>query len=203
MCSGMLAAGDVDDTKECGASTNAIAKADAAPRAKRTTSTNDVSATAAKPVRQRRRTPANRSAMDYSSFRSVTDRNIFNANRSRRPSRGFARWRSSEAGLKSTPFLLSGFWVPARRLVPFSMAASVALSQGCEGWPIPWATSKSRPLLLRITFFCQLGEQKFTLEIGEQLRREDNGEWERKTSPSAVNCVYASQPAGHGRHRRK
>lgn len=127
-------------------------------------------------------------ALDYSSFRVVAERNIFNADRTRQtrrtPGEGGDRPRRPQV---STISLVGYLGSPQGDRVFFDGTSSShrkALKSGESLDEFKLTAISPQGVTLEI------GDRKISLKIGEHLRREDSGPWEPSTGS------IASNPAG-------
>lgn len=129
--------------------------------------------------------------VDYSSFRIVTERNIFNANRSGRASRPRNEPKRQP---RVDAFGLVGTMSSPQGTLAFFDGSSgdyrKALSVGAKlgGYEIAQIETSQVQLTA--------GSQKITLRLGSQLRREDEGEWKLSETSEAF---ASSSNSGTGR----
>jgi len=133
---------------------------------------------------------------DYASFRIVTERNIFNANRSGGPVRPSRETRNPS---RVEAFRLVGIMEYDKGLFAFFDGTSpdykkALQSQGkVAGYALTNLTAESVTL--------EAEGQKIELRVGMQVRREDNGEWQLAASgdlPAASGGSSASSESSGG-----
>lgn len=140
--------------------------------------------------------------LDYPAFRIVADRNIFNADRTRRTSRGGGGDESSrpKPAQVSTLSLVGYLSSPQGQRAFFdgtggSYRKAVQEGETIGDFKVTAITPSSAML--------EQGTRKFSLKIGEQLRKEDAGEWElgsrrSTTTTSSDATTVAGDSAGAG-----
>jgi hypothetical protein len=133
---------------------------------------------------------------DYASFRIVTERNIFNANRSGgsvRPSRG------PRSTSKVDAFRLVGVMAYDKGSFAFFDGSSSDYKKALQtqgkiaGYTVTQVAANAVAL--------DLGGKKIELRVGMQMRREDNGEWQVAASgdiPAASSSASAASETGGG-----
>jgi hypothetical protein len=136
-----------------------------------------------------------RPRLDYSSFRIITERNIFNANRSSRSSRN----RDSRRPPKVDAFTLVGTLSYEKGPFAFFDGTSsdfkkaLQLEGAIAGYKIKNINSQGVAL--------QTGTNRIELRVGMQMRREDEGEWQVGASSgplAAAGGTTTSQSAASG-----
>lgn len=129
--------------------------------------------------------------VEYSSFRIVTERNIFNANRSGRSSRPRNEPKRQP---RIDAFGLVGTMSSPKGLLAFFDGSSgdyrkaLPIGGKLAGYEIVRIDNSQVELLA--------GAQKITLPIGAQLRREDEGEWKLSET---TETFASSSSSGAGR----
>lgn len=128
-------------------------------------------------------------ATDYKAFRLVTERNIFNANRSGRSSRPRGEARRQP---RVDTFGLVGTMRYAKGPLAFFDGSSSDFRKALQ----PGGTVAGYTVRRIETDEVQLaaGDKTLTLKVGSQLRREDDGEWK----VSETRETFASVPTGSG-----
>lgn len=127
-------------------------------------------------------------SLDYSAFRQIADRNIFNAGRSSRSARSGERPRQVQVDT----FTVVGTMSYAKGDVAFFDGSSgayrkaVKLGESIAGHKVIGITAEEVQL--------EAGEQKVTLKVGGQMRREDEGPW----SMSAAGVSHAATSSAPG-----
>ncbi len=127
-------------------------------------------------------------SLDYSAFRQIADRNIFNAGRSSRSARSGERPRQ----IQVDTFTVVGTMSYAKGDVAFFDGSSgayrkaVKLGESIAGHKVIGITAEEVQL--------EAGEQKVTLKVGGQMRREDEGPWSK--SAAGVSHAVTSSAAG-------
>ena len=122
-------------------------------------------------------------ALDYPSFRMVSERNIFNADRTRRTSRSFG----------------SGSRPPAVPVTSVSLVGFLGSQQGDRAFFDGSSSAYRKAIKVGETIgdfklsavsptgvVLETGERKISLKIGEQLRREESGPWKTSEGPSTA-----------------
>ncbi len=148
-------------------------KADTAP-------SNNIRATLTNAPVMTNDVPSGSVALDYSAFRIIADRNIFNANRSRRAARGEER-QTREVRIES-----------------FSVVGTLSYTKGDiaffdgSGAPLRKAIKVGEMIaghkLVGIgvdEVELEEGGKKLTLKMGAKMQREDEGAWQRIDAPVA------------------
>jgi len=140
--------------------------------------------------------PANASArLDYSSFRIITDRNIFNANRSGRSSRS----RDSRRPARVEAFALVGTLSYEKGRFAFFDGTSsefkkaLQLEGAIAGYKVKDINNHGVALAA--------GTNRIELRVGMQMRREDEGEWQPGAPseiPASAGSTTSSQTAASG-----
>ncbi len=122
-------------------------------------------------------------ALDYPSFRMVSERNIFNADRTRRTSRSYG----------------SGPRPPAVQVTSVSLVGFLGSQQGDRAFFDGSSSTYRKAVKVGETIgdfklsavspngvVLETGERKISLKIGEQLRREESGPWKTSEGPSTA-----------------
>jgi hypothetical protein len=132
--------------------------------------------------------------LDYSSFRIITERNIFNANRSGRSSRG----REARRPARVEAFTLVGTLSYEKGPFAFFDGTSsdfkkaLPLEGAIAGYKIKDINGHGVEL--------EAGANRIELRVGMQMRREDEGEWQvrahSETYPSASSASAGGTTAG-------
>ncbi len=113
------------------------------------------------------------SANDFSSFRLIAERNIFNPARTRRSKDGDVE---KPAPPKIDVVSLAGTLISARGQVAFFDSGSEAFRKSIKrGERIAGYLLQD---IQQTQIVLSQGEQTLTLKVGEQLRREDEGAWQ-------------------------
>jgi hypothetical protein len=126
-------------------------------------------------------------SLDYSAFRQIADRNIFNAGRSSRSARSGERPRQVQVDT----FTVVGTMSYAKGDVAFFDGSSgayrkaVKLGESIAGHKVIGITAEEVQL--------EAGEQKVTLKVGGQMRREDEGPWSMSAA-GVSHAVTSSAP---------
>lgn len=181
-----------------------LAAEEAAPKA---TETNSVAPAPAKAVAEPVKNPApaagstnaapataeaSSTALDYSAFRQIADRNIFNANRSSRSARNGERPKQVQVDT----FTVVGTMTYAKGDVAFfdgssgSYRKAVKLGDSVAGHKVVGITAEEVRL--------EAGEKKVTLKVGGQMRREDEGPWEMASAGVSHSAAGAAPGSGSG-----
>lgn len=159
--------------------TNALAKASA--------NTPPAGATNSVPAAEASAAPT---SLDYSAFRVIADRNIFNSGRSSRTARNGERPRQVQVDTFSVVGTLSY----AKGDVAFFDGSSALYRR-----PLKVGESIAGHKVLAITaeeVQLESDGKKVTLKVGGQMRREDEGPWEMASA--GVSHNFVSSAAGPG-----
>lgn len=134
--------------------------------------------------------------LDYSSFRIITERNIFNANRS---ARSPGRSRDSRRPPRVEAFTLVGTLSYEKGLYAFFDGSSSDFKKALQpGGAI--AGHKIRDINGH-GVALEAGTNRIDLRVGMQMRREDEGEWRigAASGPSSISAsTTSSQSAASG-----
>jgi hypothetical protein len=141
------------------------------------------------PAAQETNAPAR---LDYSSFKIVTERNIFDANRSSRSSRN----RDSRRPAKVEAFTLVGTLSYEKGPFAFFDGTSSDFKKALKpegtiaGYKIKDINGRGVAL--------EAGTNRIELRVGMQMRREDEGEWQARahSEPSATAGSTTSSQTG-------
>ncbi len=136
--------------------------------------------------------PPGPTSLDYSAFRPIADRNIFNAGRSSRSARTGERPKQVQVDT----FSVVGTISYAKGEVAFfdgssaSYRKAVKLGESIAGHKVTGITAEEVQL--------EAGDKKVTLKVGGQMRREDEGPWTMTTAGVSHSVVSdsASSTAG-------
>lgn len=158
--------------------TNAVVKAP--------TNAPAVTSTNATPVAPESSAPT---ALDYSAFRMIADRNIFNANRTSRTARSGERARQPVV----ETFSVVGTMSYAKGDLAFFDGSSgifrktLKVGETIAGHKVTAITAEEVSL--------EAGDKKVTLKVGGQMRREDEGPWEMAAAGISHNVVSSTTGA--------
>lgn len=130
---------------------------------------------------------------DYPSFKLISERNIFNSNRTRRSSRGGAETRKAA---RIETVTLVGTMSYEKGLYAFFDGSSSELKkalgpgQSIAGFKVAQITSTSVRL--------EAENKTLDLQVGTQLRREDEGEWQVASTPAAATSATSASSDSPG-----
>ena len=114
---------------------------------------------------------------DLASFKIITDRNIFNSNRSSR-----SRGDEKKPGSKVESFALTGTLTYEKGTFAFFDGSSAEYRKVLkpEGKIAGYQITEIGPDAAKL----DTGEQKVEMRVGMQMRREDGGEWKLSAAPA-------------------
>lgn len=130
--------------------------------------------------------------LDYSSFRQIADRNIFNANRTSRSGRNGERPKQVQVDT----FTVVGTMTYAKGDVAFfdgssgSFRKAVKLGDSVAGHKVVGITAEEVRL--------EASEKQVTLKVGGQMRREDGGPWEMAAPGVSRSVATGASGSGNG-----